>query len=150
MCAVQIRVYRDHLRFKPESELHAEAVNFLGEFRKAADLTLIHLPVAKARIVVVSMAEPSVVQNQHLDSELLRLFCERVDFLPIKVKICRLPVVDQDGARLLFPGAPNHMSPDEIVIVSCHPAKPLAGIGADHLRCRKGLPGPRFQEKPSG
>ena len=55
--------------------------------------------------VAITLSEPAVIQHQHLNSQFCRLTGYLQDFFFIEIKVCGLPVVNQDRllAYLYFP-----------------------------------------------
>ena len=90
---------RNHLRLKPKPEFHTKSVDF---FAKSADsvgqFLFINKPVAQRCCVVVPFAEPAVVKHHKLNAAFSRLFCYINDFLLVKIKIGRFPVVDKTAS----------------------------------------------------
>ncbi len=140
MLTVQIAVLGNHLRLEPETELHSHIMNLPGELPEASfQLFLVHIPVAQTAVVIISLAKPSVVKNQHLNSKLRRLPGNVQDFLPVKIKISGLPVVDQNRTFLILILSSAHMLPQDPVVLLGKFGKAAVGIAKDHLRRPEGL-----------
>ena len=89
--AVQIAVRVDHLRFYPEAEVHAEGMDLVDEWLEAVrELLRVHVPVAEACMVVVSLAKPAVVHDESLDADTGCLLGERL----------LSGLIDAEGGRL--------------------------------------------------
>ena len=68
---VKLGVGRDHLRLKPDTELHSQLVDLINKvFKSALKLFLINEPVTQRRIIRISVTEPAVVHNKHLNTKL--------------------------------------------------------------------------------
>jgi hypothetical protein len=69
----QVGIPVDHLGLEPQAKLHAELMHkgrqFLHAMRPLLD---VHHPVSKARSVVGSSREPSVVEHEAFDSHAVR------------------------------------------------------------------------------
>ena len=77
MLAVKITVLRDHLRLDPDTEFHSEVIDsFYQSAESLSKFLLIDIPVPKATVVIVTFSEPAVIQNQHIDTKALCLFCQ--------------------------------------------------------------------------
>ena len=71
MSLVKLAVGRDHLGFKPDAELHSKLVYFVNEVLQAAVyLLFVYEPVAERAVVGISVTEPAIVHNEHLNAEL--------------------------------------------------------------------------------
>ena len=88
-----------HFRFNPDAELHAgllgrfhQGRHAFGEFRARG------VPVAEARVVVLArvlVAEPSVVEQEHVHAEVLGVLHQVGQDLLVKVEARVFPVVQQ-------------------------------------------------------
>ena len=100
MCTIELTVLRDHLRFKPETELHAAPMDLL---RKSLDtsrqLLLIHDPVTQRGIIIIALAKPAIVEHHELNAKLSRTGSDLIDLLFIEVKIRSFPVVHKDRTQ---------------------------------------------------
>ena len=106
---VEFADFGDHFRFEPETELHAESVDFLDELGEIAEFFCVDKPVAEGGTVIVALAEPAVVENEHFDAELGSGFGDVVNFVVVEIEVGRFPVVDEDRAFDVFPGAADDM-----------------------------------------
>ena len=69
MCAVKVAVRDYTLGLKPESELHTHLIDLLYNiFYAAGKLLEVFHPVAKTCKIVITLAKPTVIQNEHLYS----------------------------------------------------------------------------------
>ena len=151
MGPVQVAVLGNHLRLKPEAEFHAHGVDLFGKSAQgAAKLLCVYEPVAQSAVVVVSFPEPAVVQHQHFDAEPGRLGGDGKELVLIKVKIGGLPVVDEDRAALMLPGASAHVLPQDAVIVLRQGGKAAGGIAQNRLRRREAFSGLQAEGEPVG
>ena len=103
---VGILVY--HFRLKPQSELHSHVLYLLCKspdpFRQPV---CIGDPVSKPGMFAAPAPEPSVVKNKEFYPCFLCLCGNLQKPLLIKIKICRLPVVDQDRSNPVSPVSPG-------------------------------------------
>ena len=126
MCAVEIAVGRNHFRFEPKTELHSQSVNpFYQSGKSALQLVLVDVPVAKRAVIAVALAEPTVVQNQHFNTQSGSFLCKGVNLLFVKVEVGRFPVVDQNRAALGFPLAAHKMVGVQPVVGAAHVAEAM-------------------------
>ena len=95
MLPVQITVLGNHLRFYPQTEFQSQTMDLLCQCRKTAfDLLLIYLPVSKRTAVIISLSKPAVIQHKHIQSDILRFFCNVIELVCIEIEIRSFPVVD--------------------------------------------------------
>ena len=80
------------------------------------------------------MAEPSVVQDQHLDVHLRAHLRDVQNLLRVEIEIRRLPVVHENRAAFAVPRAADQMRAHEIVQIARHLAEAFAGPRHEHLR----------------
>ncbi len=135
-CAVLI----DRLRLDPDPELHSKIIDPLDQaLQRFSKLFLIGIPVSQAAVVIIPLAEPSVVQHQHLDSQLRGLSCKLIDRLSVKVKIGCLPAVHQDRTDRVpvFPAA--EMRPEAPVQILRQPGQSVSAV------CHRGLRHQKFR-----
>ena len=101
MGAEQLRVGGDHLRLVPYAKLKPEVVYPEYKLAESAfELIFVHEPVAQRVVVVVALAEPAVVHDEHIHAEFLCALRKRDELVRIKIKERRLPAVYQQGALL--------------------------------------------------
>ena len=86
-------------------------------------LLLIHIPVAKARVVIISVAEPAVIHDKHLYAALFCLACDSQKLFRIKIKICSLPVVYENRTLLILVRASYEVLPVNVMKITRHGAK---------------------------
>ena len=101
---IQLAAGIDHFGFDPETEADALA---LGSFDQSGDaagqFAAGFVPISESlRVVVPRMlvAEPSVVEQEHVHAEFRRVVHERREFFFVEVEIGCLPVVEQRHAVL--------------------------------------------------
>ena len=99
----------------------------------ALDLLFIDIPVAQAGVVIVALAEPPVIHDDHFDAHSFGSFCDLNELFIVEVKEGCFPGVDQDGAphiadKLTF----IQIVPDKVVVVLTHPGQTLVSIGHEH------------------
>ena len=113
MFFIKAAVLVDAFRFDPDTELHAEGVDSLNEVtERFAQLLLVDKPVAQSAEIVVSVSEPAVVHDNHVDAQLFGVHGELIDRLAIKIKVSAFPAVYQDWADSVFIFPSAHMIPD--------------------------------------
>ena len=104
MFGVEGGVGVDHLRFDPQPEPDAALVRPCDEGTEATgQLGLVDLPVAQANRVVVpgvGVAEPAVVEQEELRTEVRRVVDEPEEPLRVERERGGLPVVDDDRPQL--------------------------------------------------
>ena len=138
----EVGILVDHLRLKPQPKLQAQAVNRVGQLlHGAAQLLFVHHPVSQAGVIVVALAEPSVVQHQHFHAHLPGGPGEAQDFFGVEIKIRRFPAVDQHRPPALPPAGGDDLLPDEIVVMAAQPVQALPAVGQQGFRRLEGLPG---------
>ena len=92
--AVQIAVLIHHLRLNPDTEGKTERGNFFRQSGQTRwQFFAVFHPVAERARVSVTLAEPSVIENEKLDSKTLRLFRETDKEGFVNVKVRRFPAV---------------------------------------------------------
>ena len=71
MLAVQIAVGVHHLRLDPDAKVHAQRVYAIDHrFQAVRKLLRVHIPVAQAGVIVLALAEPSVIDDEPLHTQL--------------------------------------------------------------------------------
>ena len=118
MCFVERAVLADHLRFNPETKLHAFIVASLNDRSQSIGKFLwIHFPIAQRSLVIGTTQEPAIIQYKTLDPERCCLIDQRQHRGLIDTKIERLPGIQLHGTpcadRVLACNklAPNHLMP---------------------------------------
>ena len=115
---VKLAVLRDHLRLKPETEPHADGfAGFDNGGESIRQLPFVCKPVAKRSSVVVSVSEPSVVENKNFNTQILAASDQIEKLLIIEIKICCLPVVNDNGTAFSDRFGVSQMRADQIVIL---------------------------------
>ena len=141
MCPIEVAVLGDHLRLEPDAEPHAHRLDLLHQIvQSAGELFLIDKPVPQSGAVVVPLAEPAVVQHQHIHAEACSFFGNVQDLFRIEAEIGGFPVVDQHrtfcqlilAAADVFPNCPMKLVGQSF--------QSGAAIGQQHFRCGKTLP----------
>ncbi len=135
----EIRILGDHLGLEPDAEFQSYVVDLPDQLcQAAADLLLVDVPVAQARVIVIPLAEPAVVHNDHLDPHVL---CGSGDLHQLDVvegEKGGFPGVDQNGTSdIPDKSAPVHVGAEEVVVVLAHPGQALVGIGHEDRRSFK-------------
>ena len=98
--AGDVGVEVDHFRFHPQAELHAPGGDGLDEGSQSVrPQGLVHVPVAQAGFVVAAAAEPAVVQDEALHSEVGGGVSELDQGAEVVVEVHGLPGVEHHGAR---------------------------------------------------
>ena len=145
--AEQVGILGYHLRLEPDAEFHAQIVDLPYQLRQAAfDLFLIDIPVSEARIIIVTLSEPAVIHDDHLDAHIFGCFGYIDQLFIIKVEKRSFPGIDQDRASdIPYEFAPVEISAEEMMEVVAHSGQSLMGIGHKDGRRVKGLA--RFNRK---
>ena len=84
--------------------------------------------------IVVSNAEPAIVQDEKLNAELLGFLSEFMDLSFIELEVSGFPVVICDGARLVLPSDRHDVLVDEGMHVVSHAIKSFARVRHDRHR----------------
>ena len=148
MGAVQIAVYGDALRLKPDTETQSQSRDALSQLLQAAsELFFIGIPVSQAGIIAVPLPEPAVVHDEKLDPQLRRVLRDVHQLVPGKVKIGPFPVVDQNGPAPVLPLSAADMIPDQTMEDPADASLSVPAVGHQHLGRRKGLAGLKLPGK---
>ena len=132
--AEQLRVGGDHLRLVPYSEFQPESVYSVYKLAQAAfELVLVYEPVAQRVVVVVALAEPAVVHDEHIHAEFLCALRERDELVRIKIEERRLPAVYQQRTLLRSVFSGDEIEVIELMIYPAHLADALARVNHDRL-----------------
>ena len=130
MLPVKLGVRGNHLRLKPDAEFQTDFIHLIDEhLQSAGKFLLVDSPVAETGVVIVAVAEPAVVHDKHLNSRLLRFLRNGNQLFVIKVKVSRLPVVNQNRALPVLIWASDQVLSVEIVQRPAHAAETLCGVG---------------------
>lgn len=147
MRAEEFAVSRYHFGLKPDTELQTKTVDSLNELTKSAlELFLVDEPIAERGARGIAVAKPTVVHNEHLDAELGRGLCYIIKLFFVKIKVGRLPVVNEDGAALFLPLAAAKVLAVELMVSAAHIVDALRRIdhnrlGSDKMLARLKTPG---------
>ena len=121
MCPVQIAVGINHLGFKPQAELHTEPVDFSRKFRQASPkLPAVYVIITKPCRIIISFAEPAVIENKQFDSQTAGSFGEVNQLAPGEREEVSFPVIQQDRPFFSFPVAPYNMFIRKVMKMSAH------------------------------
>ena len=102
MSAIQIRIRVDHFGLDPDAEGNAGLLYlFRKGFQSVFEFLRIGLPVAQARPVVVPLAKPAVIHDQHIKTRLGGFLGKFHQFVFINVEIAGFPGVQHHRMRLL-------------------------------------------------
>ena len=135
MGGIEGGVGADHFRLDPQAEQQPHLPHFADQFSQgAAQFLFVHLPVAQAAGVVAALAEPAVVQHQHLDPQLFGLAGDVQDALAVKVHVGGFPVVDEDGPGLVPPDAADDVVLQKVVVAGRKLAQAGVAVAEQHLR----------------
>ena len=138
MCPVEIRVHVDAFRFEPKAKLHSQIPDFPGQTAKALrKLLQIHRVVTQTGLIIVTLAEPAVIQHEQFASQ---FFCRlrQVQKSPlVKLEETGLPVIVQHRTFPVLPVFGNNVFVDEFVHPTGQFSKTFAGPGHYTFRCVK-------------
>ena len=138
--AEEVGVGGDHLRLVPNAELKTEVVYSAYKLAESAfELALVYEPVAQRVLVVVALAEPAVVHDEHIHAEFLCALRERDKLVRIKIEERRLPAVYQQGTLLCPVFSGDEIEVIELVVYPAHLADALARVNHDRLWSLKAL-----------
>ena len=144
----QIRIGIDHLRLKPQAELHSTAVDVGNNLAQAArQLLFINPPVAQAGEFAVSIAIPAIIENEGIHARTGNAVHDLLQSFGIEVKIRGFPAVDNDGTLLAHVSGIDEVIAVSIVKIPAHTAEAFTGIGDDHLGCFKVFAGLQLPHK---
>ncbi len=135
--AVEVAVGADHLRFDPQSELHAETAD-VGDQRGESLRMRVrrHPPVAERCGVVAATGEPTVVEHEPLGSDPGGAVGELPQPVGVVIEVHRLPRVHEHRAG---PRWVRRQGADVAVIGPARVGEPRRGVGAEHGRRRVGV-----------
>ena len=129
-----------HLRFKPEPEFHPHLLNLSGKpGNTSRQLVKIRVPVTQGSVILIALSKPSVVQDEELHANLLCFFGNPQNLFFVKIKIGRLPVIDEDRPCLVPPYASRKPGPVQIVERPAHLVHPPVRVDHHHLRGLEGF-----------
>ena len=142
MLSVKVAVFIDHLGFHPEPEFESLPVNPIDKFlHLSAELFLIDVPVTKSGIVIIAFPKPSVIQDDHIHTQLLRLFRECQDIRAVEIHIKGFPAVDKHRTDLVSPLSAADMPADALLQVVGELCESFSGITHDHFGSCEGFAG---------
>ena len=151
MLAIEVAVLRDHLRLEPDAEPHSHPLDLFHQIMQTAGkLGLIDKPVSQSGTVVVPLAEPAVIQHQHIYAKTCRLFCNVQDLFGVKAKIGRLPVVYQHRTLCQLILSTADMFPDCLVEVVGQGLQSGVTVGQHDFRRGECLSGFQFPAEQIG
>ena len=131
----------DHFGFDPESETDAFTCGSFDQTGYAARQFVAGcLPVAEPlRIAVAGMfvAEPTVVEQEHIHTECRRVVHDCCEFLLIEIEIGRFPVVQQ--CHPIFRAVFELVAAGPVVHAAACAACPFGAEGEDEFRCPENL-----------
>ena len=110
MSTVKITVLWDHLWLKPKTKFHTLFMDLLWKlWQTSANLFFIDKPVTKATVVLITLAKPTIIKHHHLNAKLSCLRRNLFNLLFIEIKICCLPVINQNWTALMLITTSAHM-----------------------------------------
>ncbi|MNN33486.1 hypothetical protein D3C81_1472480 [compost metagenome] len=140
--AVELAIFRDHLRLEPEPELHIHTGNTGYQvFQPAGQLALIYEPVSKRGFVIIPVSEPAVIQHEQLNPEFLALLRNTFDLIRIEIEVRSFPIVNKNGTFLIPEFPAGQPCPVQLMIGSRHAAKTSIGIDCHRFRSLEAPPG---------
>ena len=97
MCMVKLGIDGDHLWFKPKAKFQPSLMCTLCNSGKTAlQFFPIDEDIAKRGIIVVSLAEPAVIQHHEFKSKISRTGGKPIHLFFVKIKIGRFPIIDEN------------------------------------------------------
>src|SRR3954471_13470164 len=106
MLAIEVAVGIHHLRLDPDAEVHAELMDAIDDrLETVGKFFFINVPVAESGVIVLALAEPSVVDDKALDAEGSGLFSKRKLAGFADPELGGLPRVIEDGTEFGMRGA---------------------------------------------
>ena len=141
MLLIELTLRVHHLRLNPQTELHAGVLRGLYEGGDATgEFRVCRLPVAETGMVVLTgilVAEPSVVEEEHLHAEVLGILHQLGQRLLVEVEACVLPVVEECHACTL--AIPQLVFAGPVVEVSGGRRRTVVAHREDELGSFEGL-----------
>lgn len=132
--AEEVGVGGDHLRLVPYAKLKPEVIYSAYKLAKSSlELVFIYEPVAQRVLVVVALAEPAVVHDEHIHAKFLCALRERDELVRIKIEERRLPAVYQQRTLLRSVFSGDEIEVIELVVYPAHLADALARVYHDRL-----------------
>ena len=88
-----------HFRFNPDTEFYTSFLSCVYQCRNSTrQFTVSHLPVTQTGLIILTrilVGKPTVVQQEHIDSQMFCFLHQFGQFLLIKIKTGILPVIQQ-------------------------------------------------------
>ena len=102
--AVQIGIFVDRLRLKPQTELHAHFIDLLCKAGKTLrQFFQVDVIITQTRQIVVAITKPAVIQHEEFTTQLLCPMGKVDQAGLVKVKHTAFPAVVEDRAFLICP-----------------------------------------------
>ena len=131
---VEVTVGIDHLRLNPDPKFKTEFTHLIGKgLQPTGELFPVDGIITQTGFVVVTLAEPAVIQDKEFDPQILGFLGQLEQLTLVKVKVIGFPAVDQDRPFPLLPGTPDDMFVDKVVHVMAHSVKALVAEGQDRF-----------------
>ena len=119
MSSVKVAVLRYHFRLEPDTELQADLIYTVYQtFQASRKFLFINHPVSQAAVIIISLAKPAVVHDQHLNAYFFSLSGNFQKLVCVKSKISSLPVIDQDRSSGIFKFTTADILADGFMIIS--------------------------------
>ena len=135
MGSIQVAIGADHLRLHPDAEIHAVFVAGINNgFQSIGEFPLVHIPVTQGGIVPVTMAEPAIVQHQHIDAQVFGVLCELTQLFLRDIEINSFPTVDDNGVAHTAIGRLTQLTAANLMKILAHAVKALVGEGQKRFR----------------
>ena len=100
MRANHVRIHIDHLWLNPQSELHPVGAHPVDQCPETAGPhVIVHVPIAQARAVVATIAEPAIVQDKSLNPDSARVGGQVEKIVQLVIKVDGFPGIEYDGSR---------------------------------------------------
>src|SRR5699024_8683215 len=74
-----------------------------------AQLALVYVPVSQTAVVVIPFSKPTIVQNQHIKTQLSSPVSDGKKLKGIKIEIGGFPVVHKGRTFFIFPGTADQV-----------------------------------------
>ena len=146
--AVEITVLIDHLKLEPETELDSDLLHLLRQpVDTGRQLLKVAIPVSKTAVVIISCAEPAVVEDKEFNADFFGLPRHREQLLLCEIEVSPLPVIEQDRALLISPLTAGESRSVQPVEDLAHPVHALVGVDHDNFRRDKRLTFLKFPGK---
>src|SRR4051794_27436881 len=131
---VQLAALADHLGLDPQTESDPERLDLRRNTVEAAgQLPPVDEPVAERRVVRIALAEPAVVEDEQLDTEVARGRGDLDELRLIEAEVGCLPVVEEDRPRPASPAPARQPVAIEPVKRIAHRPEPGRRMDEDRL-----------------